>query len=133
MADGGTSDRHKNSLSYVETEANTPTDGQFTALWATNGQIVTVFGACPACGGRTATEFSPGIAGTKGFRRSEPRSRTLPSPLTIFCECGHAHADRPADALDKGCGRFWRVFLPEDQRQSPSVRPTGTTPAPTTP
>lgn len=133
MVEGGTFDKHKNSLAYVETEANSSTNGQFKAVWAPNGRSVIVSGPCPACGGRTATEFSPGIAGTKGFRRPEPRSRTLPSPVTIFCECGHAHADRPADAWDKGCGRFWRVFLPDDQRQPPSVGSAGTTPTPTAP
>lgn len=133
MADGGTIDRHKNSLAYVETEANSSADGQFKAVWASNGRTVTVTGPCPACGGRTATEFSAGIAGAKGFHRSASRSQSLPFPVTVFCECGHTHADRPTDALDKGCGRFWLVFLPDDQRRPPSLGAVGTTPAPTAP
>jgi len=125
LADGGTIDKHDNSLAYVETEANSQADGQFKAAWAPSGKTVTVSGPCPACGGRTATEFSPGIGSSKGFRRPAPRSQGLPSPVTIFCECGHAHADRPPGALDKGCGRFWLVFLPDDARQPPSAGAAG--------
>ena len=128
MADGGTIDKHDNSLAYVETEANSPAAGQFKAAWALSGRTVT--GPCPACGGRTATEFSPGIGSSKGFRRLAPHSQSLPSPVTLFCECGHARADRPPDAFDKGCGRFWLVFLPDDALQPPSAGAAG---APATP
>jgi hypothetical protein len=121
LADGGTIDKHNNSLAYVEAEAESSADGQFTATWAPEGRSVTVAGHCPACGGRTATQFSLGIGGSKGIRTSAQGTQTLPTPVTIFCECGHAHADRPQDALDRGCGRFWLVFLPEDERQSPSA------------
>lgn len=121
MADRGTIDKHNNSLAYVEAEAESSADGQFKTTWAAGGGTVTVTGHCPACGGRTATQFSLGIGGTKGFRSPGQRAQTLPTPVTIFCECGHAHSDRPPDALDKGCGRFWLVFLPEDARQPPSA------------
>jgi hypothetical protein len=36
----------------------------------------------------------------------------VPGEVTVFCECGHVHPDRPPDALDAGCGRFWVVELP---------------------
>lgn len=133
MADGGTIDKHANSLAYVETEVNSPADGQFKAEWAPGGRTVTVSGPCPACGGRTATEFSPGIGGSKGFRRPAPHPQRLPSPVTLFCECGYAHADRPPGALDKGCGRFWLVVLPDDARQPPSTAAAGTPAAPAAP
>ena len=120
MADKGIIDKHNNSLAYVEVEVEAVTDGQFTATWAPGGEGATVTGHCPACGGRTATKFSLGIGGSKGVRTSGQSARALPAPVTIFCECGHAHADRPPDALDKGCGRFWLVFLTVDERQSPS-------------
>lgn len=121
MVDGGSIDKHDNSLAYVETEAESPATGQFKVTWAVGGRTVTVSGPCPACGGRTTTEFSPGIGGSKGFRSPAPRSQALPSPLTLFCECGHAHADRAPDALDRGCGRFWLISLPDDARQPPSA------------
>ena len=128
MSSDGTSYRHKNSLSYVETEVDAPADGQFRATWDPDGRTVVITGPCPACGGRTASEFSPGMGGTKGFLRAKPYPRTLPSPVTVFCECGYVHADRPADALDKGCGRFWPTFLPDNQRQPPSEGSAGTSP-----
>ena len=117
MADGGSIDKHDNSLVYVETEADSQADGQFRVAWAPSGRTATVSGPCPACGGRTATEFTPGIGGSKGFRSAAPQPLGLPSSVTIFCECGHGHTDRPPDALDKGCGRFWLVYLPDDVRQ----------------
>jgi len=120
LADGGSIEKHDNSLAYAETEADSSVDGQFKVAWTIDGRTVTVTGRCPACGGQTATEFSPGIGGSKGFRKAVPQPQVLPSPVTLFCECGHAHADRPPDALDKGCGRFWLVFVSDDARQSPS-------------
>jgi hypothetical protein len=137
LADDGSIDKHDNALAYVETEANSPANGQFTAAWATDGRTATVAGPCPACGGFTATEFSHGICGSKGFRgvfrARAPRPQGLPSPLTLFCECGHAHTDRPPDALDKGCGRFWPVFLPEDARLPPPASAASTPDTPETP
>jgi hypothetical protein len=133
LADGRSIDKHANSLAYVETEADSPADGQFKVAWAADGRTVTVSGPCPACGGRTATEFSPGIGGSKGFRGPAPRPQGLPSPVTLFCECGHAHADRPPDALDKGCGRFWLVFPPDDARQPPSAVVASTPDVPAAP
>ncbi len=47
---------------------------------------------------------------------SDRRSR----PVTLYCQCGHALDERPANALDKGCGRFWPVYLPDDVRCTPS-------------
>jgi hypothetical protein len=68
-----------------------------------------VSGNCPACGGLTTKEFSYGIAGSKGFRG--PSTPTLPTAVTLYCECGHVHPDKPASATDDGCGRFWRIDL----------------------
>jgi hypothetical protein len=131
LTNGGSIDKHHNSLAYVEIEADSPADGEFEVMWSTGSRGVTVSGPCPACGGQTATEFSPGIGGSKGFRRPAPRSQSLPSPMTIFCDCGHKHAGRPPGALDKGCGRFWLVFLPDDAREPPQAGQAGTPVAPT--
>lgn len=123
MPSDGAVYRHRNSLPYVETEVDSPADGQFKVAWSPDGRTVVLSGPCPGCGGRTDSEISSGIGGTKGLLRSESRPRILHSPVTIYCECGYVHADRPADARDKGCGRFWPVFLPDDQRQPPSDAP----------
>jgi hypothetical protein len=111
---------HHRALDYAETAADRPADGRFTAEWSADGRNVIVSGPCPACDGQTATQFSVGIGGTKGLRGvRDPATRELPSPVTLLCECGHAHADRPADAFDRGCGRYWWVYLPDDQRRPP--------------
>ncbi len=121
MPSGENIDQHK-TVRYIEAEAAAPAVGQFTAAWAADGRSVTVSGRCPACGGLTAMEFPTGIAGSKGFRGlGRPAACVLPSPVWLFCECGHAHDERPTDALDKGCGRFWPVCLPDDARR-PSSR-----------
>lgn len=119
MPSGGNIDHHK-AVTYVETAADAQNAGQFTATWAPDGRSVTVKGHCPACGGTTSTKFSQGIAGSKGFRGiSAPRSPELPFPVTLYCQCGHAHSERPPDALDRGCGRVWPVYLPDDARRPP--------------
>jgi hypothetical protein len=122
LTSGGSIDQHK-AVTYVETEADAQQAGQFTVTWTPDGRSVTVKGHCPGCGGTTSTEFSPGIAGTKGFRGISRRPPTLPSPVTLFCECGHVHSERPPDALDRGCGRFWPVYLPDDAREPPVAGP----------
>lgn len=133
MADEGNIERHKNALAYVEIEVNSPANGEFRATWAPDGSTVSVSGTCPACGGRTANEYKPGIAGSKGFRRSPQSPQVLRSPVTIYCECGHAHANRPSDALDRGCGRYWQVYLTDDERQPPKAGTVGSATAPAAP
>jgi hypothetical protein len=123
LTSGASIDRHK-AVTYVETEADAQQAGQFTVTWTPDGRSVTVKGHCPACGGTTSTEFSPGIAGSKGgYRGVSRRPQKLPSPVTLYCECGHVHGERPPDALDRGCGRFWPVYLPDDARQPPVAGP----------
>jgi hypothetical protein len=133
LADGENIEKHKNTLAYVEIEVKSPANGEFSAMWAPDGVTVSVSGPCPACGARTASEYKPGIVGTKGFRRSPTTPQALRSPVTIYCECGHAHANRPSDALDKGCGRYWLVFLTDDERQPPKAGTVGTATAPAAP
>jgi hypothetical protein len=114
MPSGPTIDHHK-PIHYVEQETAVLPDKPFEIKRRSEGTGLTATGICPACGGRTATTLSYGIGGSKGFR-GLPHPPLAKSPVTIFCECGHAHADRPADALDKGCGRFWLVDLPTELR-----------------
>jgi hypothetical protein len=112
-------DQHKERVKFAEVEAAAQTAGQFTAQWSNGGRSVTIKGHCPACGGLTSTDFSMGIGGSKGVRGLDrPRPAILiPSSVTIYCECGHAHDDRPPDAIDTGCGRFWAVHLTDAERQ----------------
>ena len=102
---------HHRSIKYAETEERLTVP--FTVRREADGARLRLVlsGNCPACGGLMTKEFSYGIAGTgtKGFR--SPPSPVLPSMATLYCECGHLHPDKPADATDDGCGRFWRVDL----------------------
>lgn len=121
LANDRSIDRHDNSLAYVEVQAPSPVEGQFKADWAIDHRSVTLSGPCPACGGRTVTKFSVGIGGAKGSRAAD-RRLGLPSTLTLYCECGHAHQDRPPDALDRGCGRYWSIAPPNEGGERPTHR-----------
>jgi hypothetical protein len=111
-------DQHKERLKFAEVPAPAQTDGKFTAQWANDRRSVTVQGRCPACDGATSTNFPFGIPGSRGLIRTlRPRPAILPSPVTIYCECGHAHDDRPPDAIDTGCGRYWAVHLTDAERR----------------
>lgn len=114
MPSGQTIDHHK-PIHYVEQEVTVPPDRPFEVQRRAEGTGLTATGTCPACGGSTNTVLPYGIGGTKGYRRPA-RPPSVKSPVTIFCECGHAHTDRPSDALDKGCGRFWLVDIPAELR-----------------
>jgi hypothetical protein len=122
MTSSGDIVQHTSSVKYAEEEVTAP-DGSFSSKRITDeagrDKGLTIAGPCPKCGGRTAADFSYGIGGTKGFRSGD-RARPIPSPVTMYCECGHAHDDRPADAFDTGCGRYWDVIVPEDLRQPPA-------------
>ena len=115
MSSGGTIDHHNNSLTYAEAEVLASTDKPFTVTRSPTGKGLTVTGPCPMCGGRTSTDFAYGIGGIKGFRGGS-RPLTIRSPVTVYCECGHVHAERPAEAFDKGCGRYWMVDIPDELR-----------------
>jgi hypothetical protein len=101
---------HHRPIGFAEAEI--PAGPSFEVTVAPDAKSVTVSGVCPACGGRTVTVIPSGYGyGHKGPRRSG-RPVAVPGEVTVFCECGHVHPDRPPDALDAGCGRFWVVELP---------------------
>jgi hypothetical protein len=58
---------------------------------------------CDAVTVRRIRKVMPGVH--KGPEQAPPPPRRL----TITCDCGYAHADRPAG--EQGCGRFWLVNL----------------------
>lgn len=99
---------HHRDIAYVE--AAFGLRSEFTVTSTPEG--VEVAGACPACGGRTTTRFERNVPrGTKGFF-SRRTVATFPRNHTVFCDCGHTHADRPEFAIDDGCGAFWEVEPP---------------------
>ncbi|GAA4240249.1 hypothetical protein GCM10022254_64230 [Actinomadura meridiana] len=99
---------HHQDRTYAETDF--PAQTEFTITRSSEGLEVT--GTCPACGGLTSMTFDYGPPdGVKGLFRNK-NSASLPETVTVYCECGYVHANRPESALDRGCGAFWKVKMP---------------------
>ncbi|GAA1007907.1 hypothetical protein Aple_044250 [Acrocarpospora pleiomorpha] len=81
----------------------------FTVLELEDG--LTIKGSCPACFGHTSMTFRYGTPqGYKGpFRKVAVPQRTR--QITVYCVCGHLHADRPTESPENGCGAYWLVNL----------------------
>ena len=103
---------HHRSVEYRVHDDGTQA-ASFTVTTSTDGRTIEVTGACPSCGGFTATTWSYGTGnGYKGVLRRQAARAAVPSgPRTVCCECGHAHESRPADAVFLGCGAYWQVDL----------------------
>jgi hypothetical protein len=103
---------HHRSIKYHIHDYALISEG-FVVTPTPDGRRIEVTGICPSCGGRTATTWiygsGNGYKGTFSFRKRP----TVPvgGPRTICCDCGHAHADRPDDAVFLGCGAYWQVEL----------------------
>lgn len=116
MTSGAASNQHR-EVGYAEIETDATAQGvTFSVTWAQDGKKATITGHCPECHGLTKTDFDAGIPDTK-FRG--PKVPILPSPVTLYCECGHAHKDRPSAAHDRGCGRYWLLFVAAKERVHP--------------
>jgi hypothetical protein len=104
---------HHRAVPYSEQELHDQSAG-FAVTWAADNRSVHVLGICPCCGGRSTTIWPYGIGdGFKGLVRRRTAAAVRPSGArTVYCDCGHAHADRPADVLSRGCGAYWQVKLP---------------------
>jgi hypothetical protein len=81
-----------------------------------DGRSVRVEGLCPGCRGRTVTVWLTGIgSGQKGIFRGSAAKALARIPdrrRLVFCECNHAHANRPDAELFRGCGASWHVEAP---------------------
>jgi hypothetical protein len=116
LTSGATGDEHK-KVDYAEVETDAVTRGiSFIVKWSDDVEKATITGLCPECRGKTSMEFGTGIPGTR-FRG--PGIPTLRSPVTLYCECGQAHNDRPEGAPDRGCGRYWLYFVDSADRVHP--------------
>jgi len=109
---GGPIEHHR-SVEYRVHDTG-PRPAGFTVTTSADGRTIEVTGACPSCGGGTTTTWSYGTGnGYKGVLRRQAARAPAPSgPRTVCCECGHAHANRPAEAFFLGCGAHWQVDLP---------------------
>ena len=86
----------------------------FVVTPSEDGRRYDIMGQCPRCGGRTSTTWITGTGtGYKGLFHTR-RGSLSPADRrrSVFCECGHAHANRPDDAAFLGCGAHWYVELP---------------------
>lgn len=101
---------HHRSTDFAEIDY--PLQDGFSVITSADGRRIEVTGVCPGCGGNTTTAFEYGVAGYKGFPgRRKPDPSRPSGPRTVYCECGHWHPNRPAEATDNGCGAFWSVVL----------------------
>jgi hypothetical protein len=108
----GASIGHHRSTDYRIHDSG-PQPAGFTITVSEDGRTVHVEGACPSCGGRFTTTWSFGTG--NGYKAYGGRRHRPPVPSgfrTVCCDCGHAHARRPADAVFLGCGAYWQVDLP---------------------
>lgn len=61
---------------------------------------------CPACHGQFRLDD---LGTTFRGRVFTKRAKEPTRPIPVVCDCGFAHADRPADASFQGCGAAWRL------------------------
>jgi hypothetical protein len=105
---------HHRAVEYRISDHALQTSG-FTVTPSTDGRSIEVTGVCPGCGGKTTTTWDYGTGnGYKGlFPRRPAVVAVVPSGArTVCCDCGHAHPNRPDDAVFLGCGAYWQVQLP---------------------
>jgi hypothetical protein len=78
---------------------------------AGGGSVVRM--VCPRCGGVTLSRIMsvvPGPGGHKGRPGSdEPPPDPRPRLRTFICTCGLPHPGRPGNAMDQGCGAYWKA------------------------
>ena len=112
MTPGGPVEHHR-SVEY-RVHDNGPQPAGFIVTTSADGRTIEVAGVCPSCGGGTTTTWSYGTGnGYKGvLRRQAARASAPRGARTVCYECGHLHANRPAEAVFLGCGAYWQVALP---------------------
>ncbi|SFC47722.1 hypothetical protein [Streptomyces aidingensis] len=125
MSEGG---GHRFEERYAERDLG-EVAGDFRQRSGPDGRSVVLEGTCPGCLGRSVTRIPRGApgAGTKGLlgrfgRRREAREAEAEPDLleteVLFCECGYAHPEQPAEVAFRGCGAQWRV-RPDDDGGTP--------------
>ncbi|MEV3856589.1 hypothetical protein AB0J38_19960 [Streptomyces sp. NPDC050095] len=88
-------------------------DGAFEVRRSEDGRWYTVTGACPMCRATSVFRVAHGVLGpVKGWRRRRAEPEPLTGAITVFCQCGFPHPDRPPESPDTGCGAFWDVPVP---------------------
>ncbi|GAB3154262.1 hypothetical protein GCM10027290_48440 [Micromonospora sonneratiae] len=104
---------HHRPIEYQLTDHRLQDTG-FTVSPSSDGRRIEVAGNCPGCGGHTTITWEYGLPyGHKGiFSRQNSAPTGKPTGArTVYCDCGHVHANRPPEAWDQGCGAYWQVEL----------------------
>lgn len=108
---------HDFDVPYLEHDLGEVT-AEFTQSADPGGKGVVVRGKCPQCAGDTVTEYSWGVPGTGTKGLFPKRAKAAPDVLAtevLFCECGYAHPNQPANPVFFGCGASWRLRPGADQ------------------
>jgi hypothetical protein len=115
MPDGARPMEKHNPIPFTP-EYHSGREAGFTVVTSADGRDVTVEGICPGCEGWTKTTWPTGIgSGQKGIFRGSAKkaeARISDNRRLLFCECLHAHANRPETEPFRGCGATWHVALP---------------------
>jgi hypothetical protein len=103
---------------FREHETQPPTDEPFTVTRSEDGRWYTVKGACPTCRAATVFRVAHGVLGPAKWGRRD-RPEPLTGAITVYCQCGYPHAERPPESPDTGCGAFWDVPVPAERGAAP--------------
>lgn len=104
---------------FHEHETTVRADDAFDVARSTDGRWYKVTGPCPTCRATTAFRVAHGVLGPSKLGRRRRGRERAPEPLTgaitVYCQCGYPHQDRPAESPDSGCGAFWDVPVPDGE------------------
>lgn len=98
---------------FQETEVRP--DASTVVRRSADGRWYTVTGDCPTCRAATVFRVAHGVLGPAKGGRRRTRPAPLAGPITVVCQCGYPHPERPPESPDSGCGAFWDVPVPPAQ------------------
>ncbi|GGZ34291.1 hypothetical protein [Streptomyces poonensis] len=99
------------STDFHEHETAVRPDDRFDVVRSDDGRWYTVTGLCPTCRATVVFRVAYGVLGPSKrlWGRDPHRPEPLTGSVTVFCQCGYPHAERPPESPDTGCGAFWDV------------------------
>jgi hypothetical protein len=78
-------------------------------------QGVVVHMVCPRCRGLTVSRVMPVVPGPGGYKGPHDHGHPPTGPgsrfITFLCACGLPHSGRPDNAMEHGCGAYWKAAV----------------------